>query len=150
MRGILIPIILAFVAGAFVPIQTGANALLSRGLGSSMLSTLVVFLVATITTTVFLLFQRPAIPPIAEIGSIPLFSWILGGVLGSIYIVLLIYTAPRLGMASVVGLVVLGQIFMAMFVDHYGWLGMDIHHFNWKRLAGALMMILGLVIIKKN
>jgi len=62
----------------------------------------------------------------------------------------LIYTAPKLGMASVVGLVVLGQMVMAMLIDHFGWLGLSIHTINWKRLSGALLMIVGLLIIKNN
>ena len=126
----IIPILLAFAAGAFVPIQTGANAVLSKELGSGLLSTLVVFLVATVATILFLLIQKPIIPTMSQMSSIPLYAWITGGVLGAAYIALLIYTAPKLGMASVVGLVVLGQISIAMLVDHFGWLGMSIHHFN--------------------
>lgn len=137
------------MAGAFVPIQTGANTYLSKGLGNSMLSTLVVFLVALITAILILIIQKPSIPPINQLTGIPWYAWCTGGVLGTVYIFLLIYTAPKLGMANVVGLVVLGQMFMAIIIDHFGWLGFSIHHINWKRLAGALLMILGLIIIKK-
>ena len=149
MKNFILPILLAFAAGAFVPVQTGANALLSKGLGSSMLSALVVFLVATVSTVAILLFQKPAIPTASQISAIPLYAWLAGGMLGAAYILLLIYTAPKLGMANVVGLVVLGQITIAMAVDHFGWLGMSVHHVNWQRLLGALLMVLGLVIIKK-
>ena len=149
MKSLILPILLAFIAGAFVPIQTGANAFLSKGLGNGMLSTLVVFLVASITTGIALLVQRPEIPSLPAMGTIPLYAWCIGGILGSAYIFILIYTAPKLGMATVVGLVVLGQMIMAMIMDHFGWMGLNIHKVNWGRIAGAALMIVGLLIIKK-
>lgn len=149
MKISIIAILLALLAGMFVPLQTGANAFLSKGLGHGMLSTLVVFLVASITSLIILLIQRPEIPSINQMTIIPWYAWLVGGVLGTAYIFILIYTAPKLGMASVVGLVVLGQMLMAMVMDHFGWLGLSIHAFNWRRLGGALLMIIGLLIIKK-
>lgn len=149
MKNMIFAILLAFAAGAFVPIQTAANTYLSKGLGHGMMSTFVVFVVATITSLLVLLVQRPAIPTLSAMAEIPWYAWLTGGVLGSAYILILIYTAPKLGMATVVGLVVVGQIFVAMILDHFGWLGLSIHAFNWKRLIGALLMIFGLIMIKK-
>lgn len=149
MKNMIVPLLLALLAGTLVPLQTGANTYLSKGLGNSGLSTLVVFIVAMVATLAFLLLQRPALPTSSQLSQIPWHAWCTGGVLGAVYIFLLIYTAPRLGMASTVGLVILGQLLMAMVVDHFGWYGMTIMHFNWKRLAGALIMVLGLWIIKK-
>ena len=114
-----------------------------------MLSTLVVFVIAAICSLIVVAFQKPAIPEIGELTTIPWYAWLVGGVLGTAYIFILIYTAPKLGMATVVGLVVLGQMLMAMLMDHYGWLGLSIHAFNWKRLAGGILMIVGLLIIRK-
>ncbi len=143
------PIVLALAAGAFVPLQTGANAFLTKGLSHGMLSTFVVFLVAAFSSLIILAFQRPSIPSLSQLSEIPLYAWLVGGVLGAAYIFILITTAPRLGMATVVGLVVLGQMLMAMVMDHYGWMGLSIHTFNWKRLAGAALMIVGLLMIRK-
>ena len=149
MKNLIIPIALAFAAGAFVPMQTGANAVLSKGLGNGLLSTLVVFIVAAIATAIFLLLQRPEIPSLEHAQSIHFYAWTTGDILGSIYIFILIYTAPKLGMATVVGLVVFGQIVMAMVVDHFGSLGLDVHKVSWGRVGGGLLMIIGLLIIKK-
>ena len=140
---------LALAAGAFVPLQTGANAFLTKGLGNGMLSTLIVFLVAAVSSMIVLAFQRPSIPSFNQLAEIPLYAWSVGGVLGTAYIFILIYTAPKLGMATVVGLVVLGQMLMGLLMDHYGWLGLSIHVFSWKRLAGALLMVVGLLIIRQ-
>ncbi|WP_108803201.1 DMT family transporter [Aquimarina sp. Aq107] len=149
MKQLIFPILLAFAAGAFVPIQTGANALLGKNLGSGMLSTLVVFVVATLSTALFIAFQRPTIPNITQLSAIPLYAWVTGGILGAAYIYLLIYTAPKLGMAGVVGFVVSGQLIAAMLFDHFGWMGFEQHSINWKRFLGALLLITGVLIIKK-
>ena len=141
--------ILAFTAGAFVPIQTGTNAYLSKGLGNGMLSTLVVFIIASVTTLIALVVQKPEVPSLSLITLIPWYAWCIGGILGSAYIFLLIYTAPKLGMATVVGVVVLGQMLMAMIIDHFGWLGISTHEINWGRVSGTILMVIGLFIIKK-
>jgi len=149
VRILIIPILLAFAAGAFVPIQTGANSLLGKGLGSGILSTFVVFVVATISTALCILFQRPVLPSMAQMGTIPVYAWLTGGILGAAYIYLLIYTAPRLGMAGAVGFVIGGQLIIAMLFDHFGWMGFTQHAINWKRVLGAVFLILGVLMIKK-
>jgi len=149
MKHLIFPILLAFAAGAFVPIQTGSNALLGRGLGNGMLSTLVVFIVATLSTALFIVFQRPEIPKMAQLTSIPFYAWVTGGVLGAAYIYLLIYTVPKLGMAGAVGFVIGGQLIVAMLFDHFGWMGFEQHPINWRRTVGAVFLILGVLIIKK-
>lgn len=149
MKSLIIPVLLAFAAGVFVPIQTGANALLSKNLGSGMLSTLVVFIMATLTTLLFVAFQRPTVPNMNQLSTIPIYAWVTGGILGAIYVYLLIYTAPKLGMASVVGFVIAGKIIMAIIFDHFGLMGFQQHAINWKRIIGAIFLVVGVIIIKK-
>jgi len=71
MKNLIFPILLAFAAGAFVPVQTGANSLLGKHLGDGMLSTLVVFVVATLAAFIMVAIQRPDMPQIDKIVEIP-------------------------------------------------------------------------------
>ncbi len=129
-----------------MPIQIGANAYLSNSLGNSILSTLVVFLVASVATLFALFLQRALLPSLAQMAPIPWYAWCTGGVFNAACIFLLIYTAPKLGMVTLMGLVVLGQILMALTVDQFGGLGFSIHLLNWKRVAGALPMVIGFAV----
>lgn len=141
-------ILLALLAGAFVPVQTGANALLSKNLNNGMLSTLIVFVVAGFVSLIILLIQRPEVPSVDNLKQIPVYAWFTGGMLGALYVFLLIYLAPKLGMAKVVGFVIAGQLLMAMVFDHFGIMGAAIHSFNFKKLLGCCIMILGLYFLK--
>lgn len=148
MQKIGFALILALIAGALVPIQTGANTALSNGLDNVLLSTFVVFLVASLTTFLILIIQRPKIPPICKLMTIPWFAWLTGGILGSGYIYLVILTAPKLGMATVLGIVIIGKIFTAMAIDHFGWLSMKINKLSFGKILGAIIMLVGITIVK--
>jgi transporter family-2 protein len=52
-------------------------------------------------------------------------------------------------MALTFGLVVSGQIFVSLLIDHYGLLGSAIRTITLEKIVGALLIITGLVLIKK-
>lgn len=145
----VIYILLALLAGALVPFQTGSNTTLTRGLGNGFYATLVVFLVAAIAMLAMIVIQQQGIPPAAKLRAIPWYGWVGGGLLGAVYIYLLICLAPRLGIASVTGFVVAGQLVTAVLFDHFGFMGFALHPINWQRLAGVLLLCAGLLLIKK-
>lgn len=142
-------IALALIAGALVPLQTASNASLSRSLHSGLLATLVVFVVAAVTIAFLLVAKQEPLPAVAQLKEISMMSWIAGGILGAVYIFLLIYLSPKLGIAAVTGFVVAGQLLMAVAIDHFGWLGFPVHTIQWQRIIGILLMGAGLYLIKK-
>lgn len=142
-------IALALAAGAIVPLQTGTNAALSRGLGNGIMASFVVFVIAALCMGIVLLIMRQSMPAASQLTSIPAYAWVTGGILGTVYIFLLIYLAPKLGMASVTGFVVAGQLLMAVIFDHFGLMNFPVHAINWQRMAGILLMAGGLFLIKK-
>jgi transporter family-2 protein len=56
---------------------------------------------------------------------------------------------PRLGAATVVALIVLGQMLGSMLFDHYGWLELPKHPADWQRIVGVLLLICGAVLIRR-
>jgi transporter family-2 protein len=77
-------------------------------------------------------------------------SWWLwtGGFFGAVYIVVAIALLPRLGAATVVALIVAGQMLASLAFDHFGLLGLTPHPVSLPRLAGALLLIAGVVLIR--
>ncbi|MBJ7427662.1 MAG: DMT family transporter [Bacteroidia bacterium] len=149
MNASLLFVLLALLAGAFVPFQTGGNTILTKSLGSGFYASLVVFIVAALTIAIVIMLQRQSIPTTIQMQSAPLYSWFIGGVLGAAYIFLLIYLAPKLGIANVTGFVVAGQLITAIVFDHFGLLHFPVHPINWQRLAGIALLLSGLFLIKK-
>ena len=149
MQSQLLLISLALLAGAFVPFQTGSNTALTRSLGSGFYASLIVFMVASLAMIALIIFQKQNLPSVAQMQTVPWYAWVGGGILGGAYIYILIYLAPKLGIANVTGLVVAGQLITAILFDHFGFMGFAVHPINWQRLAGVLLLIGGLYLIKK-
>lgn len=141
-------ILIVLLAGIGVPIQTASNAALGKSLGGPIHSTVAVFLVGLILVSLIFFMQKNTVPSGAAIGEAPWWGW-LGGPLGVAYIFVLILVAPKIGMANAVGFVILGQILGAVVLDHFGWLNFPVHKINWQRLLGALLMIIGVFLIRK-
>src|SRR5262245_60557393 len=75
-------------------------------------------------------------------------SW-TGGVFGTVYIVVSILLLPQLGAATVVALLVTGQMLGSMAFDHYGLFGLAQHPIDGYRLAGAALLVAGVVLIRQ-
>jgi transporter family-2 protein len=77
-------------------------------------------------------------------------SWVswTGGIFGAIFIATAILMVPRFGAATVLALIVVGQMLGSLTFDHFGLLGIPQHPANPIRLAGAAFLILGVVLIR--
>jgi transporter family-2 protein len=139
---------LAILAGAAIPFQSAMNASLGKSLQSPYFSALTVFLVAFIGMILYVIMARQGLPSIAQFSSAPKWTY-LGGILGAVYILLIVILAPKLGIGNVTVMVLLGQILAAMVIDQFGLLGSTIHPINWQRLLGVIMMCSGVYLIKK-
>jgi bacterial/archaeal transporter family-2 protein len=141
-------ILLAIFAGVMIPVQTSFNTALSKSLGSPFLSSLVVFIVAAIAVIITIAVTKTGLPGIETMQSAPWWSW-FGGILGGAYIVILIFLTPKLGVGTVTGLVVAGQIIAAVIIDHFGLLNFPVHELSIYRIAGVLMMIGGVILVRQ-
>lgn len=78
-------------------------------------------------------------------------SWIswTGGIFGAIFIATGIMMVPRLGAATVLALVVVGQMVASLILDHLGLLGLAQHPVTPKRMLGAIFLIFGVMVIRR-
>ena len=138
--------VLAFVAGMALTIQVGINSTLRRGLGDPGMATLVSFLVGTVGLVLFLLLTRTSLPTRTAVAAVPWWAW-LGGLVGAFYVVTTVVVGPRLGSATLLALVVLGQLLAALVIDHFGWIGFPQHPLSTVRILGAIMLFGGVLLI---
>ena len=74
----------------------------------------------------------------------------LGGLIGASYIIATLQLGPKIGAALLLALILAGQMTASLVVDHFGLLGFPHHPVNVARLAGAVLLVVGAILIVKN
>ena len=145
---VLIPILLVFIAGAMVAIQAPTNAMLAKAGGSPVLAALISFAVGTVALLVVWLGTANR-PGTAAFAGLPWYAWI-GGLYGAVFVAVAAYAAPKIGIASLITIGIAGQIAMALWLDHVGAMGLEREPVNLGRLLGALLVIAGVVLVRRS
>ena len=145
---ILLPVLLVFLAGGMIALQAPTNAMLSKAGGSPVLAALISFAIGTVALLVTWLGSgnRPAV---SAFGGLPWYAWI-GGLYGATFVAVAAYAAPRIGLASLITIGIGGQIAMALYLDHVGALGLPRAELNLGRAAGAALVILGVILVRRS
>ncbi len=144
----LLPMLLVLFAGGMVALQAPTNSMLAKAGGSPVLAALISFTVGTAALLVVWLASgnRPGAGPFA---ALPWYAWI-GGLYGAIYVAVAAFAAPRIGLASLITIGIAGQILMAMMLDHVGALGLPKDPIDFGKIAGALLVIAGVVLVRNG
>jgi transporter family-2 protein len=145
---VILPILLVFIAGAMVAVQAPTNAILAKAGGSPVLAALISFAVGTAALFAIWLGSgnRPGTAPFA---GLPWYAWI-GGLYGAVFVGVAAYAVPKIGVASLITIGIAGQIAMALLLDHVGALGLSREPINFGRVSGALLVIAGVVLVRKS
>jgi len=91
---------------------------------------------------------REQLPSWKLVAATPWWAW-SGGILGGVFILLVILLLPPLGAATLLALVVAGQMSAAVIMDHFGAFGLAQHPVSISRLAGVALVIAGVVLIRE-
>lgn len=137
----------AFAAGAMLPLQFGINAELARWVESPLRAALVSFAVGAAVLAVAAIPLLRGWPAGERLGAAPWWVWV-GGALGAFYVLGSIVTAPRLGAATLVAMILAGQAVASLLVDHFGWVGFEEHPVTPLRLLGILLLAGGVLLVR--
>jgi bacterial/archaeal transporter family-2 protein len=134
--------LLALFAGAMVPMQGAINGRLAREIGSTIwAATISGFLLTVLLACVGLLVVRAG-PRTETLASLPWWGW-FGFVCGAVFLSATAALAPRLGAATMVALLMAGQVIASVVLDHYGLLGLAEQPVDLRRLAAAGLLLAG-------
>ncbi len=139
-------IVFALLAGFCLPTQAGINAQLSLFTQSSVMAAAISFTVGTIGLVAYVLAFRIPWPSASSMTHIPWWMW-TGGFIGAYFVAATIVLAPRLGAASMVALIVGGQMLASLVLDQFGLLGYQVHQLNLWRVIGAGFIVAGMALI---
>ena len=138
---------LGMIAGASAVLQQVLVANLRSTLGSAPWAVLVSYIGGTLTMLLVVLASRdkPALP--AAISGADWASWIAGA-FGVVYIMTAVVLIPRLGAATVLALLVAGQLLASLTFDHFGLFGLARQPADLVRILGAAMLLGGVMLIR--
>ena len=141
------PMLLAVSAGISIVVQQALNANLRTALGSAAWSGFMSYFIGIICMAALAISLQDPIPLLATAARIPWWSW-SGGLFGAIFIALGIFLLPQLGAATFFALLIAGQMIGSMAFDHFGLLGVPVHPISTVRVAGAALLVGGVVLIR--
>ena len=78
----------------------------------------------------------------------PWYIW-LGGLIGAIFVGYITWVNQQQGVSLTFALVVAGQIFISLMIDHFGLFGSAIRTITLEKIVGAVLIIIGIILIKK-
>lgn len=135
----------AIVIGAVLPLQALVNARLGQVAGGALFASFVSFLVGTLVLAVAVIATRARWPSMSTIAMQPGWIW-LGGVIGAVYVLSATVLVPRIGAASLICLIVLGQLVGSLLMDHFGVLS-NARPIDTMRVVGAVLVGVGAVLV---
>jgi bacterial/archaeal transporter family-2 protein len=137
----------AFFIGCVIPLQAIINNSLRVALGSgAVFAAMVNFVVGSVVLVVVCALSGEKWSSVLKISSVA--PWqLLGGLLGAMFVFGTTLLAPRIGVATMLSLVVAGQILASLVFDRAGIFGIAARELSTPRAIGALLVIVGVLLV---
>jgi bacterial/archaeal transporter family-2 protein len=146
MNGRSIYLLAALAGGAVLPVQVALNTLLKRYVGEPMQVTFISYLVGTLASLTICFVAQYPLPAATTLTQTSWWMWI-GGCLGTLYVWSTIFTTPKIGAALALALTIAGQMIAALFLDHFGAIGLTKYSASPERVAGVIFVIIGVSLV---
>lgn len=140
--------LLGVLGGMFVAVQAPINAALAKGLGLSVAAAAVSFTVGAVVLTLVTAVTVATSGISLDWRAPAPWLFVAGGVLGAGFVTSTTVLTPRLGAAAVMAFLVAGQLLAGMLVDRAGLLGVAVREISLGRIAGALLLLTGALLIR--
>ncbi|MEX2523963.1 MAG: DMT family transporter [Gammaproteobacteria bacterium] len=146
---IFLYILMMLVVGALTPFQATMNARIGTLLQHPFYATLTNFVVGLAAVLVLLLLLRPEIPSLRQVASLPPYLY-LGGLIGVMLVTSLVIAIPRIGATNALMALLVGQMLLAVLIDHNGWMGVPENAISLSRIIGAGFLLTGLYLVQRT
>lgn len=141
-------VIIALLVGGFLSIQGSINAQLSSFLRHPLQASLTNFVVGTIVLILLNVILRTTMPTVNELRMVP-WHLFLGGVIGAMFVTSVVLLIPKIGVTTMLAASIAGQLIVAAVIDHFGYFNVAIHPVSLSRIAGIIMLIIGIFLIQR-
>jgi transporter family-2 protein len=140
--------LVALIAGGLIALQAPINAEAASRLGHPVAAAALSFGVGTTALIVLTLVFARHNAQFETLKSLPLYMLVGGGLLGAIYVTVNIMLAPRIGIAALMALGIAGQLFTALLIDRFGLFELVERGLTLGRVSGALLVLVGALMVR--
>lgn len=139
-----VAIVITAAVGGLLALQAPINATLGKSTGS-LAAALISFGVGTIALALIVVIagQGGGLAGVTEVAPI----YLLGGLLGAVYVTCALITVPIVGAAGVVAGTITGQLAAAIVIDRLGAFGLDQEPITPARIAGVALLLIGTLLV---
>jgi bacterial/archaeal transporter family-2 protein len=141
-------VVLTVAVGGLIALQAPINSQLGRVVGTFQ-GAFTSFVIGTILLLFIAAFAKGGLGQIAEARHLQWY-YLTGGALGAAYVTTVLVTVRSLGAGGVTAATIAGQLTLAVVVDQLGILGVAKHPVTVARVAGILLLALGVLLIVRD
>jgi bacterial/archaeal transporter family-2 protein len=140
-------VLVTAAAGGLIAMQAPINGRFGRAIGSVPAAsvTFAIGLVALLALTA----ARGELGRLTETTGVP-WHYLAGGLFGAIYVTTVLITVGTLGAGPVVAATIAGQLTVSLVLDQYGLLGVARDPITLEKLAGVVLLALGVLLIVRR
>ncbi len=137
--------IVALISGALMSIQGVLNTEVTKQTSLWVSTGWVQFSAFLVCAAAWLLRDRSSIGALMDVS--PKYM-LFGGVIGAFITLTVILSMNQLGPARAAQLIVVSQIAVAYIIELMGWFGVEKADFQWSKMIGLGLSIIGIIIVK--
>jgi transporter family-2 protein len=139
-------LLLAALAGAGLAVQSAVNTQLRAATGSALWASLISATLTVVLLAATQLFVRESMT-VPNPSQHPWWIWI-GGIMGAVYVFVIVAFTRYLGVALVFAAIIGGQLLAGLLIDHYGWFNVSVQRLSPGRVLGAVLLVAGMALIR--
>lgn len=136
------------VAGMLIALQSPINAQLSRGLGMPIAAAAASFVAGAVVLIALTFVVSQAQGTSIAWRVPPLWMFVVGGCLGAAFVTCALVLTPKLGAAATMAFIVAGQLIAGLLLDRMGYFDLAVREITLGRMAGAVMLLAGALLIR--
>ena len=139
-------LLLAIIGGTFIGTQAGINGVLGKRIGV-IEGSFVSFFIGTIILLLLAIFLGKG--DLLKVTTVP--KWqLIGGVFGACYVTIMVAVVPKIGVASAITAVIVGQLLLSVTLDHFGIFIKQPIPIDRYRITGLVLLLISLFLIFKG
>jgi transporter family-2 protein len=142
-------VMIAILTGALGAIHVPVNGALAARIQSTAVATFafygVAFLIIALVT--LLTTERESLRHLARV---PVWLCLVPGIISVVVVASGTYLMPRLGAVNVFVITVFAQTLVRVVISHYGWLASPVDPIRGAKVAGAVMVAVGAVLVVRS